>query len=279
MESIFVAANGVRLHVADLGGSGPPLVMLHSTGFGAWMWKPVAARLTQRFHVYAPEQRGHGDSEKAQNGYDFRMLAADMVGVFEALGIKDAFAIGHSSGGTTLATLAALYPGRIGRLMLVEPVLPRLVGASAGGQLGANPMAERARKRKPGFASTDAMYASFRGRPPFDTWTDEALRLYCEQGTVPVEGGVALKCPPEFEARFYEAVAQSDVMPLLQLISARVRTLWGERSTVSPAAARSREALLPGEARIVPGTTHFIPMEAPDVVASEALAFFREDAA
>jgi pimeloyl-ACP methyl ester carboxylesterase len=267
--------SGINLNVADFGGDGPPLVMLHSTGFGAWMWQPMAAELTRHFRLLAPEQRGHGDSDKTEDGYDFRTLAGDMDALFDALGLTEIYGIGHSSGGTTLAIHAALYPGRIQRLLLVEPVLPRLANRSS--ELGPNPMAERTRKRRPVFESPEAMFDSFKGRPPFGTWQEEALILYCEEGTSPAESGVALKCPPEYEARFYEAVGRADVMPLLQELTLPIRTLWGQGSDIAPNGARMRENSLPGDAKTIPGTTHFIPMERPDIVIIEALDFLRED--
>jgi pimeloyl-ACP methyl ester carboxylesterase len=278
VKSAFFQLRDVRLHALDFGGDGPPLIMLHSTGFGGWMWKPMVAALAPHFRIIAPEQRGHGDSEKTDAGYDFATLAEDMEQLFEALGLEEVYGVGHSSGGTTLAMNGALHPGRVRRLLLVEPILPRFAQPSP--DLGPNPMAERARKRRAGFSSPDEMYQSFRGRPPFDTWQDEALRLYCEEGTLAAEGGVVLKCPPEYEARFYEAVGQFDRLDLIQKAEVQVRTLWGERSNVAPGKSPAPHGFgLPGEARIVKGTTHFIPMERPDVVVDEALEFLREDRA
>jgi pimeloyl-ACP methyl ester carboxylesterase len=280
VTSLWVERDGVRLHVEDYGGDGPPLLMLHSTGFGHWMWAPHARSLVPRFHVYAPDQRGHGDSDKAP-GFAFDNLAEDMEAVCQQLGLSDAFAIGHSAGATTLATLAALHPERVRRLLMVEPVTP--FGRrqhEATGMPPANDMAGRTRRRRAVFASADEMYGSFRDRAPFSTWTDESLRLYCEQGTSAVEGGVALKCPPELEAQFYEAVSAADVSAWFAQVRVPVRVLWGEsghRGGVGLGGAVG--ALVPGgEAKTIPGTTHFIPMERPDVVVEEALDFFGKDA-
>ncbi len=282
MSDIYVNRDGVRLFVRDFGGDGPPLVALHSTGFGHWMWQPHVAALRQRFHVYAPDQRGHGDSDKVE-GFSFDNLASDMEAVFDALGLSELYAIGHSAGGTTLATHSAMFPGRVKRLLMVEPVTPmgRAHPESAvPGMPGPDAMAERTRRRRSTFASAGEMFDGFRGRSPFDSWTEESLRLYCEQGTEPVEGGVALKCPPELEARFYEAVSDSDVSARFAAVRIPVRVLWGEsghRGGVGLGGAVG--TLVPGgEARTIPGTTHFIPMEKPDVVVAEALDFFGKDA-
>lgn len=281
VDSRFLHVNGVRLHVSDFGGDGPPLIMLHSTGFGQWMWQPMVAGLSCRFHLYAPEQRGHGDSDRSEDGYDFETLARDMDGVLDSLGLAEVHAMGHSSGGTTLAAHAALFPGRIRRLLLVEPILPR-PGAqrpSGGRDPMPNPMAERARRRRATFESAEAMFESFRDRSPFDTWPEETLRLYCTEGTTPGEAGVTLKCPPDHEARFYDAVSRFDVAPVLQRLRLPVRFLWGETGNRRMmGAAEGPEALVPGaETKVIAGASHFLPMEMPDLVVGEALEFFGED--
>ncbi len=281
VTSLFFDVNGVRMCVEDFGGEGPPLIMLHSTGFGRWMWRPLGASLVARFHLYAPDQRGHGDTDKPETGYDFVTLAQDIDGLLDALGLGQVFAMGHSAGATTLASHAALFPGRIRRLLMVEPVTPGVQAgrrpANEGG--GPNPMVERTLRRRTTFASAQAMFDWFRGRAPFDTWTEESLRLYCEEGTRPVDGGVTLKCPPEYEARFYDTVSRFDATQMLTALRLRVRFLWGESDHGPDGTGPGAEALVRGaETKRIPGTTHFMPMEKPEVVAAEAIDFLREDA-
>jgi pimeloyl-ACP methyl ester carboxylesterase len=282
MDQIWVERDGVRLYVRDYGGDGPPLVMLHSTGFGHWMWEPHARELSRHFHVYAPDQRGHGDSDKVE-GFAFDNMAEDIEAIFEQLGLRDSFAVGHSAGATTLACQATMFPGRIRRLLMVEPVTPfghaREV-ESVPGLPSPNRMAEGTRKRRAVFDSSQEMFDSFRGRPPFQSWTEESLRLYCEQGTEAVEGGVALKCPPELEARFYEAVSDSDVSARFSQVEIPVRVLWGDAGHRGGVGlGGNMGTLVPhGEAKTIAGTTHFIPMEKPEVVVAEALDFFGKDA-
>jgi pimeloyl-ACP methyl ester carboxylesterase len=88
-----------------------------------------------------------------------------------------------------------------------------------------------------------------------------------------------LKCPPELEARFYEAVSDSDVSARLDAVRIPVRVLWGESGHAGGVGLGGRTgALVPGgEARTIPGATHFIPMEKPEVVVAEALDFFGKD--
>jgi len=266
----------VRLHVRDFGGEGPPLIMLHSAGLGAWMWQPVAAALRPRYHVYAPELRGHGDSAKPEGGYDFPSFAADLEAVLEALEVEAAFGLGHSAGAVVLAAHAGLYPGRSRRLLLIEPPLHPRAPDSGFPEPGA--MAERALKRKPGFPSAQAMFDSLRPRPPFDSWREDVLRLYCEEGTEAAEGGgVMLKCPPACEARIYTAAAAFDGRAALASLALPLLLLWGESGFGGDQALAP--ARLPAQAtvEVIAGTSHFVPMEKPEAVAAAAQAYFSEE--
>lgn len=275
MTDLFVDLAEARIHVRDYGGDGPPLLMLHATGFGAWAWRALVPGLRGRFHLYAPEQRGHGDSSSLKDGYDFRSLAADLDGVCERLGLRDACGIGHSSGGAALLALAALHPGRVRRLLLIEPPLNLPSRRLDAAFPKTSSMVAQALRRRPGFASREAMFASYRLRPPFKSWREDILRAYCEEGTLDAEGGVLLKCPPAVEARFYEAVGSFDAREVCSRVAIPVRLLWGDEGFHGRGQAIA--ALLPAaESRVMTGASHYLPMEQPEAVVAQALEFFSE---
>lgn len=261
----FVEREGVVLHYTDWGGDGPPLVLVHATSFFGKIWKPVAEALRGRFRVVAPDQRGHGDSGRPDDGYTFETFADDLHAVIQHLGFETVFAAGHSSGGTTVALHAALHPGVITRMALIEPILvaPPFV------HRGPNPMADQARRRRPVWDSPRAMYEAYRSRPPFNTWRDDLVRLYAEEGTRPVEGGYALKCLPEFEARFYEAVTALDPWPYLERIDCPTLVAWAERGRPAPMFDREAvgRAIRGSRTVVIADATHFVPMERPEEVA------------
>src|SRR3990172_121207 len=127
----FVAANGIRLHYLEWGGEGPPLVMLHATGFLARLWEPIAIEMSARYHVYAYDARGHGDSDKPgidepegpASGYGWEGLSADLMGFLEAHGLRAVPIVGHSSGAAGAIRLAALRPEYVSALVLIEPTV------------------------------------------------------------------------------------------------------------------------------------------------------------
>ena len=110
-----VNASGVGLHYiewpGDPEGNGPPVILIHATGFLAAMWRPIAEELAEEGHrVIAIDQRGHGDSDTA-GPYRFETFAEDLQRVIESLEVERPVAVGHSSGGTTIV----MHHGGAGR--------------------------------------------------------------------------------------------------------------------------------------------------------------------
>src|SRR5215217_3855941 len=106
----FVDTPTVRLHYVDWGGPGRPLLLVHATGFHARLWDPYVPGLSERFRVIALDQRGHGDSGRPVDGFNWSHSADDAHALIVALGIEGCVAAGHSSGGTAIAVCAGRYP-------------------------------------------------------------------------------------------------------------------------------------------------------------------------
>jgi haloacetate dehalogenase len=130
---------GFQHHVVDVngmaiscvvGGSGPPLLLLHGFPQSKAMWAKVAERLAAHYTVICADLRGYGDSAKPQSAadhstYAFRTLAADQVGLMERLGFADFFLVGHDRGGRVAHRLALDHPARV-RALAVLDIVPTL---------------------------------------------------------------------------------------------------------------------------------------------------------
>lgn len=104
----------------------PALVLLHALGEQAASWSQVAPRLAERFRVVALDLRGHGASSWPGT-YSFELMRDDVLGVLDALKLRDLVLVGHSLGGTVAYLLAQAQPSRIARLVVedVPPPFPR----------------------------------------------------------------------------------------------------------------------------------------------------------
>ena len=108
-------APGVALHVVTWdGGDLVPFLLVHGLASNCRTWEGVADRLHELGHpVAALDQRGHGRSDKPDDGYDFATLGADLVAVLDAAGFERAVVAGQSTGGNIAVELAARRPDRL----------------------------------------------------------------------------------------------------------------------------------------------------------------------
>jgi pimeloyl-ACP methyl ester carboxylesterase len=267
-----VIVNGIRLHYLDWGGRGAPIVLLHATGFLGPIYRPIAQALTAIGRVYSFDQRGHGDSERPRNDiYGWDLTAGDLEGFILAMGFEHVRAIGHSAGATAIGVVASGRPDLISRAMLIEPVIFDLNELALPQP---NEMHARTLRRKRTFDSVEAMFRNFVNKPPYKSWRKEILRDYCERGTfVEADGKRALKCHPEVEAEIYATSRNFDGLGYIMRCDAPLLVLFGEHSDAPGLALAPRLAANNRRVVVVPGTSHFIPMEEPELTARMALEF------
>jgi len=120
-----VEAGGLKLHYLDYGSAGkPPMLCVHGGAAHAHWYDFVAGGFTGNYHVRALDQRGHGDSAWADPPeYATMRLAADLHDVTEKLDLRDFVLMAHSMGGMVSLNYAANYPGRLGRLIIIDSTL------------------------------------------------------------------------------------------------------------------------------------------------------------
>ena len=288
----FVQANSlsadrrrVRLHYLEWGDSNlPPAVLLHATGFLARLWQPVAEALAARCHVFAYDSRGHGDSDKPvlseaegpPDDYHWQHFVDDLRGFLDALELRNVLAVGHSGGGAAVAYLAATEPRRLFRAVLIEPIIvPPHEGNPVGGERR-HDLASGARRRRMVWSSAEELYRSYRRRPTFARWRDDVLRLYAEHGTLRREDGqVELKCPGEIEAQVFENSSSLDIWSVLPQIVCPTLVVRGEHTDAYLALiAEGVAARIPdGRLATIQDAGHLAPMERPQAMAAEILAF------
>ena len=110
----------LRMRYLDWGGDGAPVLALHGLASSAHWYDILAPSLRQRFRIIAPDQRGHGRTTQAPDGYDWPSVAADAVGLLDVLGIEQAILFGHSWGGNVAVATAVHFPERVRALVLID---------------------------------------------------------------------------------------------------------------------------------------------------------------
>ncbi|MFB7755650.1 alpha/beta fold hydrolase, partial [Streptomyces sp. NPDC056121] len=114
----FFVVDGRKLSYLDFGGPGTPLLALHGHYNEASAFVPMAEALAPRWRVIALDQRGHGESDRAQR-YERDDYVADVAAFHRRLGIGPVAVLGHSLGGVNAYQYAARQPDRV-RALIVE---------------------------------------------------------------------------------------------------------------------------------------------------------------
>lgn len=275
------SADGVALALHDLGGTGPTLLYSHATGFHGRIWLPLARELGDRYHGWALDYRGHGDSALATDDpLRWSEFGADALAAVEAIDPSPRFGFGHSMGATALLMVELARPGTFTGLVLFEPiVMPPGFAEGVIGEDGLrrdHPLATAARRRRPSFPSFEAAYDNFAGKPPLNSLTPDSLHAYVDFGFRRVDDQtVTLKCTGETEARTFEAGRDHDVWERLDEISCPVLILGGHPSAGPGEIVHLLAEPLPyGRFQRFDHLSHFGPIEDPALVAETTAAFF-----
>ena len=248
---------GARCRVLEAG-SGMPVVFFHGAG-GLLADNPFLDRLAARYHVFAPELPGYGEStgeELLEDMLDFTLHGWDVVA---ALGLARPHLVGHSMGGMIAAEMASVAPHDLDRLVLV---------AAAGLWIEEHPIPD--------------IFALLPGQ------LVELLFQDPDKGQALLTGGVDFSDMEAFKAFYLGqqrrlAMAGKILFPIpnrrvskrLYRVSAKTLVLWGEADRlIVPAYAQRWARLIPGATvQMIPDAGHMLPYEQPETFVDALVRF------
>ena len=97
-----------------------PVILLHGLASSAHWYDLVAPYLREHYRIIAPDQRGHGQTTQAGDGYDWGTLTEDVVGLMDQLDLFKVAVFGHSWGASVALNVAARFPDRVSALGLID---------------------------------------------------------------------------------------------------------------------------------------------------------------
>ncbi len=295
MQHITVPGEGGHMAGLNFGRTEGPIdmVFLHANGFCAQVYRQLLEPLGPDLRVIALDQRGHGRSTlpaRPATLTTWDTYARDTVAALRRLcaGLPPLRLIaGHSMGSVVSILALRRDPSLAKALLMVDPpiVLPKtrrllLLPFAPRVWRGRLPLARGAERRRSRFASKEEVLQSYRGRGAFKTWLPGFLEDYVDGGFAPQpDGSMVLRCAPAWEAASF-AAQRHDLRGALRALRVPGRMLVAEHGSTSARGIPMLRACAPTmAAEVVPGSSHFIPMEQPGLVRARMLALMGEPAA
>lgn len=187
--SQFITTNGIRLHYLDFYGDGPTVVLMHGLTANAHAFDGlIAAGLQQEFRVISVDLRGRGMSDQPET-YTLAEHARDIAGLLDFLGIQEALTGGHSFGALLTLYMAAHYPDRVKKMILMDaaakmhPNTREMLGPAMS-RLGMK------------FASFDEYLQKAKAAPYNTFWDDSMLTYYQADVQRLPEGSITTRSQP-----------------------------------------------------------------------------------
>jgi pimeloyl-ACP methyl ester carboxylesterase len=246
-RTLDVGGKQIRMLV---GGRGPALLYLHSAGADL-EWLDAHERLGARFTVHLPAHPGFSESTGLDAVDDVLDLVLHYADLQDACGLAGAPVVGTSFGGWIAAELAALYPDRVGRLVLVDAV---------GLWLDAHPIAEI-------FGTTPPELAQ---KMFYDQQHPIAALMHAFTTISAIPEEIALP-----QMKIMEAVAKVGWNPYLhdpklarrlRRVTAKTLVVWGKQDGITPLpyGERYRELIAGARLCVIDRCGHLPPLERPE---------------
>ncbi|KAF2339027.1 alpha/beta fold hydrolase [Flavobacterium nitrogenifigens] len=270
--STFKVKDGAEIYYKDWG-KGQPIVFHHGWPLSSDDWDAQMMFFLQKgYRVIAHDRRGHGRSSQTSEGNNMETYASDIAQLVEALDLKDAIHVGHSTGGGEVIRYAAKYgKGRISKAVIISAVPPIMVQSESNPEGVPLSVFDEIRK---GTAFTRSQY--FYDFPiPFYGWNREGQTVqegikqnWWRQGMM---GSVLA----HYEG--IKAFSETDFREDLKSLDIPVLVLHGEDDQIVPyhQALKSAALLKNGKLISYPGFPHGMPTTEAETINNDILAFIK----
>ena len=273
-----VKVNGLRIHYFEWKGAGTrPLVLMHGLRDYAYYWQDCANRLADDFHIFAPDQRGHGESELAPGGYLVWALASDLAKFVDAVGLERFDLVGLSLGSRTSMAYARENSLRLKHLALCD-MGPQVAKAGAVGLK--DDMTSRADRPPSSFTLEQAMNFYREQWPSLD---DASLHRLIQNSLVQGEDGMHAN---RYDRRLADITTKAAIPEIdflwdsLTRVHCPALVMRGKHSPILDGEISDRmvAALPDGRLHVFKDTGHSLPRLRPEEFATVLREFLNDEA-
>ena len=274
--SVITTADGTDIFYKDWGPrDAQPIVFHHGWPLSADDWdNQMMFFLGKGYRVIAHDRRGHGRSSQTDGGNEMDTYAADVAALTDALDLRDAIHIGHSTGGGEVARyVARAKPGRVARAVLIDAVPPVMVRKESNP--GGTPIEVFDGFRAALAANRAQLYLDIPTGPfygfnrPGAKVSEPVIDNWWRQGMM---GGAKA----QYDG--IKAFSETDFTEDLKKIDVPTFVMHGDDDQIVPiadSALLSAKLVKGAELKVYPGLPHGMCATHPDVINADLLAFIK----
>jgi len=240
-------------------GSGYPLVMLHPLGTSTWAWHTVIDSLSQHYTCYAFDMLGHGESDKPNRHFNLPDYAKALDEACQLLNIHRGHYLGNSVGACLATEMAASYPERLDKLVLVGcPVWDPYTASQRLSDTAANYDADGLAKPR----TLEEMRTQTTFAEPRQEWVDATNQTRAQAGV--------------WVKNLMDSLAYYDVLSRLPRIKASATlVMYGEHDRLRDGEELLHNNIANASKKILPGLGHIPQIEDPKTFVDALLSFLQ----
>ncbi|MGH9929127.1 MAG: alpha/beta fold hydrolase [Pyrinomonadaceae bacterium] len=282
--------NGIRLHYAEAGSGDNLVILLHGFPEFWYSWHRQLQALSEVFHVVAPDMRGYNLSDKPSRVEDYKIdkLVADVLGLIDHFGAKQAAVVGHDWGAGVAWAVAQKYPERVSKLAVLQvPIAAAWRANMTLKQLLRSwymfffqiPRLPEWLIRQHDFQAIERTFTEKVGRK--NSFTGEDVERYKEAARQPgaLTGAINYYRANVFD-RLFARKRESDASNSSGRVRVPTLFIYGEQDfAILPATVRGLDKYVDAHYREVriPDSGHWVQNEAPEEVNTALLEFLAAD--
>jgi len=272
--NFITVKDGTEIFFKDWG-KGKPVVFSHGWPVNADCWDPQMLFLIQRgYRVIAHDRRGHGRSSQPSEGHNMDTYADDLATLMDALDLKDATLIGHSTGGGEVTRYVGRHgTQRVSKVILIGAVVPLMV--QTADNPGGVPMAVYDDIRK----NTAHDRSAFLKQLAVPVYGFNRPNAKVSQGLIDSLWATGMMGAINAEYECIKALSETDFTEDLKKFDVPTLFIQGDDDQIVPLALSSMigsKLVKNSRLKIYPGAPHGLPQTMPDEVNADILAFLED---
>jgi non-heme chloroperoxidase len=271
--TMITTRDGARLHYKDWG-TGQPVVFSHGWPLSGDAWEDQMLFLASKgYRCVAHDRRGHGRSSQPWTGHDMDTYADDLAAVVEALDLKDAIHVGHSTGGGEVARYIGRHgTKRVAKAVLVSAITPLMLKTAANP--GGTPMEAFDQIRAGVKADRSQFFKDLSG--PFYGANRAGAKV--SQGVRDFFWLQGMRCGLNAAYDCIKVFSETDLTEDLKKFDVPTLIIHGDDDQIVPigASAQLSAKIVKGAIlKVYPGAPHGVASTHKDQVNADLLAFFK----